>query len=185
MSMKITLNISERDLKQFRKAMKGARAAAKDADEAEIVKATREVIESLHPGVLPDFVRDRLPRLQAMCSMLEDEEWNLPDPERLKLLSALIYFGDPEDLIPDEMPGLGYLDDAIMIELVLRELRHVIEAYEDFCAFRDNYFRRFKIGTDAMTRRERVEARREQLHERMLRRTRRDKETAAIPAPLW
>lgn len=185
MSMKISLYISERDLKQFRKAMKGARAAAKDADETEIVKATREVIDSLHPGVLPDFVRERLPRLQAMCAMLEDEEWELPAAERLKLLSALIYFGDPEDLIPDDMPGLGYLDDAIMIELVLRELKHVIEAYSDFCEFRDNYFRRFKVGTDAVTRGERITARREQLHERMLRRTRRDKETAAVPAPLW
>jgi len=185
MSMKISLYISERDLKQFRKAMRGARAAAKDADEAEIVKATRDVIDSLHPGVLPDFVRDRLPRLQAMCAMLEDEEWALPTPERLKLLSALIYFGDPEDLIPDEMPGLGYLDDAIMIELVLRELKHVIEAYDDFCSFRDNYFRRFKVGTDAVTRRQRINTRREQLHERMLRRGQRDKETSAIPAPLW
>jgi uncharacterized membrane protein YkvA (DUF1232 family) len=185
MTMKISLYISERDLKQFRKAMRGARAAAKDADEAEIVKATREVMDSLHPGVLPDFVRERLPRLQAMCAMLEDEEWNLPAAERLKLLSALIYFGDPEDLIPDQMPGLGYLDDAIMIELVLRELKHVIEAYDDFCEFRDNYFRRFKVGTDAMTRRERVGARRNQLHERMARRMQRDRETAAIPAPLW
>ncbi len=185
MSMKISLYISERDLKQFRKAMKRATNQARDADEEEIVRATRDVLDTLHPGTLPDFVRERLPRLHAICSMLEDEEWKLPERERLKLLSALIYFGDPEDLIPDDMPGLGYLDDAIMIELVLRELRHVIEAYADFCEFRDNYFRRFKVGTDAVTRNERVEARRQQLHERMMRRMRRDRETDAAPAPLW
>ena len=29
------------------------------------------------------------------------------------ILGALVYFCDPEDLIPDNIPGLGYLDDAI------------------------------------------------------------------------
>lgn len=185
MSVKISLYITERDLGEFRKAMGRARDQARDADEQEIVRATLEVMDSLPPGVLPDFVRDRLPRLEAMCAMLEDRDWSLPDAERLKILSALIYFGDPEDLIPDAMPGLGYLDDAIMIELVLRELKHVIEAYTDFCEFRDNYFRRYKVGTDATTRAERLAARREQLHDRMQRRARRDRETAAAPAPLW
>ncbi len=52
------------------------------------------------------------------------------------MLAALAYVCDPEDIIPDEIPGIGLLDDAVMIELVLRELRHTIEAYEDFCAYR-------------------------------------------------
>lgn len=185
MSLKITLHISDSDQKQFRRAMKRAQETAKDTDEGDIVQATREIIEALQPGTLPDFVRDRLPRLRAMCDMLEDSEWQLPTRERMKLLSALVYFGDPEDLIPDDVPGLGYLDDAIMIELVFRELRHVIEAYADFCEFRDNYFRRYKVGTDAASRSDRVQARRKHLHERMYRRMRRDKESAATPAPLW
>ena len=53
------------------------------------------------------------------------------------MLNALAYFAEPDDLIPDQIPGLGFLDDAIMVELVVRELRHEIEAYEDFRVFRD------------------------------------------------
>ena len=39
-------------------------------------------------------------------------------------------------MIPDTIPVLGYIDDAIMIELVVKELRHEIEAFEDFSRYR-------------------------------------------------
>ena len=41
----------------------------------------------------------------------------------------------PDDRIPDRIPGVGYLDDAIMAEFAARELTHEIAAYE---AFREN-----------------------------------------------
>ena len=72
-----------------------------------------------------------------MIDMLSDIEWRLPHHEASRVLNALSYFCEPEDLIPDHIPGLGFLDDAIMIELVVRELKHEIEAYSDFCEYRD------------------------------------------------
>ena len=51
------------------------------------------------------------------------------------MLNVLAYFVDPDDLIPDRIPGLGYLDDAIMVELVLQELHHELDAYDKFCEF--------------------------------------------------
>ena len=68
--------------------------------------------------------------------MLGDADWPLSDAERSPVLAALAYVCDPEDIIPDEIPGIGLLDDAVMIELVFLELRHEIEAYEDFCRYR-------------------------------------------------
>jgi hypothetical protein len=68
--------------------------------------------------------------------MLEDEEWQLPDTERARVHPALAYFCEPCDLIPDHVTALGFLDDAIMVELVVEELRHELEAYDDFCRFR-------------------------------------------------
>jgi hypothetical protein len=72
----------------------------------------------------------------------------------------------------DAVPVLGFLDDAIMIELCMRELQHEIEAYEDFVAYRsDEAGRR---GVDVATlRTERVEwaeARRLELIDRMRKR---------------
>ena len=69
--------------------------------------------------------------------MLSDIEWRLPHQDATRVLNALAYFAEPEDLIPDHIPGLGFLDDAIMIELVVRELKHELEAYRDFCDYRE------------------------------------------------
>ena len=46
------------------------------------------------------------------------------------------------DLIHDETPVLGFLDDAIMIDLVARELRHEIRGYRDFHRYRTQLSRR-------------------------------------------
>jgi len=86
---------------------------------------------------------------------------------------TLAYFTEPEDLIPDHIPGLGFLDDAIMVELVVRELRHEIEAYQDFCEFRvREEMRRGRKNEDPVTREEWLRSRRRELHSRMRRRRR-------------
>jgi len=95
----------------------------------------------------------------------------LPTDDRERLLAMFVYFGDPEDILPDYIPVIGYLDDVIMIELVVRELQHVRDAYEDFCDFRDGYDKRFNTGHDAAVRRDRIDKKRQQLHQRMKRRT--------------
>ncbi|MCH8891349.1 MAG: DUF1232 domain-containing protein, partial [Myxococcales bacterium] len=84
-----------------------------------------------------------------------------------RILDAIAYFVDPDDLIPDRIPGIGYLDDAIMVELVACELAHEIEAYEDFCEYRKP-----RPKTDEPAR---LEARRKALQARMRRRSRRER----------
>jgi hypothetical protein len=88
-----------------------------------------------------------------------------------------IYFGDPEDIIPDDIPVIGYLDDVIVIELIMRELHHVREAYADFCVFRKSFDHEHGTSIDGAVRRDRIDRRRQQLHQRMQRRSSRRKST--------
>ena len=172
MSMRFSIELTDCDLQFFRKALKKSREAVRDADEADIIDAIGDVlaeIKSAQP--LPDFVAKRIPQLESMIHMLQDDEWKLPDQERERLLATFVYFADPEDILPDHIPVIGYLDDVIMIELVVRELHHVRDAYEDFCDFRDDYDKEFGSGHDAAVRRDRIDRKRQQLHQRMNRRT--------------
>ena len=68
--------------------------------------------------------------------MIRDEEWSLTEDERNSIRSALYYFVDPEDVIPDHIPGIGYLDDAMYAEIVIQELKVEIKLYQEFCQFR-------------------------------------------------
>lgn len=174
MPLKVSFEISEKDIRHFRREMRRALEAVRIADDEDIVAAARQSMQDVVKSNVPEFVRVRIDKLELLLAMIGDEEWALARKECEKVLSALAYFGDPDDMIPDHIPGLGFLDDAIMVELVLRELVHEIDAYQDFCEYRNNYARRFE-GDDPDLRGPRLRKTRERLVERLKRRNRRDK----------
>ena len=71
-----------------------------------------------------------------------------------------------------------------MIELVVRELHHAREAYDDFCDYRDNFDSRADNKQDNVIRRDRIDKKRQQLHQRMKRRLAKDRRAKKETA-LW
>lgn len=149
--------------------MKEARRTASRIPPEDIVAAAEELLLNIEESTAPGFIVDRLRKLKLMINMISDIEWRLPHQEATRVLNALAYFAEPEDLIPDDIPGLGFLDDAIMIELVVRELRHEVEAYQDFCEYRERLIE--EQGQKANPSREGwLDNRRKKLQKRMRRR---------------
>ena len=179
MSLRVTFELADSDLKHFKSIMREAREAATGKSQSEILDASRALLDSVGEIEVPEFISDRLNRIQNMIEMVEDPEWKLPPAESQRIVNALSYFSEPEDLIPDHVPGLGFLDDAIMVELVVRELRHDIDGYADFCRFRAvEEKRRAKSGQeeDAPTRESWLTTRRQELHSRIKDRRRTERE---------
>ena len=166
--MRISFELDENDLKHFRLIMNEARQAARRLAPEDIVAAAEEQLGEMPESGAPGFILERIEKLRLMIRMLSDIEWRLPHQEATRVLNALAYFAEPEDLIPDHIPGLGFLDDAIMIELVVRELRHEIEAYQDFCDYRERLAAKGE-GSSA-SREGWLDARRKELQARMRRR---------------
>ena len=171
--MRVVIDLSENDLEHFRDAMRRAREAAQHASMEDIVGAANKLLEETRNVPLPQFVAERLRKLEQMIQMVQDSAWHITDAERLEVASALAYFCDPEDAIPDHIPVLGFLDDAIMIELVVEELKHELDAYEDFCVYRTSPYADTD-GDGKVDRADWLAAREQELLERMRRRRSRD-----------
>ena len=176
MGMRVTIDLDNEDLKHFRLIMKEARSNSLRLQPEDIVAKADRLLSVVAEQKAPRFVRQRLEQLALMIRMLTDHEWRLPQKDSSRVLNALAYFTEPEDLIPDHVPGIGYLDDAIMIELVVRDLKHEIEAYEDFCDFRraGPPARGVKSKSSDLSRERWLEKRRQALLERMNRRRKSD-----------
>ena len=174
--MSITLNfeLNDRDLAHFEAAAERSRKAAEGKSAEEIVAAAVALLDDAQKTHIPDFIKSRLLRLDDMIAMVRDEAWALPEQDKDRVLSALMYFADPQDVIPDHVEVLGYLDDAVMIELSVRELKHELDAYDDFCDFRSREAER--RGADAATlgRTDWLDSRRDELIDRMHSRRERD-----------
>ena len=138
MSISLNFELNDRDLEHFHKAMAAAKESAKDRTTDDIVSCAGQLLADAAKVHIPDFIKARLLRLDDMIAMVRDEGWHLPDEDKARVMSALVYFCDPKDIIPDNVEVLGFLDDAVMIELCVRDLKHELDAYDDFCDYRQH-----------------------------------------------
>lgn len=168
MSLKVTFELEDKDLRFFRANMKAAKGSAKQVSDEEILQKAEQMVHEVKASSVPTFVMQRIEQLDALIDMARDEEWALASSERKNVLAALAYFADPQDIIPDNVPVLGYIDDAIMIELVVTELKHEIDAFNDFCRYRKEEQARNRNPN--LSRDEYLAIKRRELHGRMRRR---------------
>lgn len=164
MAFEVTFELKESDLDHFRDIMRKAQSEAAKLSEQEIINNAKNLSLEVKAEV-PEFVKQRLVKLETLVAMVEDAEWQIPEQERADVISALAYFSDPEDLVADHIPVLGFLDDAIMIELVAEELQPDIDAFEEFCAYREREQER--AGDSTITKDDWLDSKRRELHSRM------------------
>jgi uncharacterized membrane protein YkvA (DUF1232 family) len=136
-TFKINFSLEESDVAYFRKLFRDARKIAAGQDPGHIIKAVQDLILRVRETKrIPAFVSETVTVLEDLVKMIQDEDYELPKAPRAEVLAALAYFADPEDLIPDTVPGLGFLDDAIMIKIAEEEFRHELWGYRTFVKFR-------------------------------------------------
>ncbi len=172
MSLRVTLDFTEKDLDHFRNLARQAVASSEKVSRDQIIAGARELLKQVDETVKADYIRDRLGQLQVLIDMLEDEGWGMQDVGQKRVLAALAYFNNPEDLIPDHIPGLGFLDDAIMVELLCRELKPEIDAYRDFVQYRAAAAKRRGVDPSELNRSDFLKNREQALLARMRRRRR-------------
>jgi hypothetical protein len=180
--LRVSFNLDDADLQHFAAVVQQTHAMARRRSAQDIIAAARSVLEDSERAQLADFLVQRQQRLRLMLEMACDADWRLAAEDSQRLLNALACFGAPAS----QGATLNFLDHAIMIELVGRDLSHDLDAYRDFCKAR----KRLAAGgraaaTSRDSHRRWLEQRCAALQARIRQRRQRDLQRAASPMRRW
>lgn len=117
---------AERTLKR---GLGAAETLLEDADKTE--RFLQRLEKKLR--VIP-LAGENLAAIPVMASLLRSyvkkEYTDVPLGAILAVTSALLYFVSPADLIPDVVPGFGYLDDAAVAAVCWKLVRSDVAEYQ-------------------------------------------------------
>ena len=155
-SIKVTFTLGESDARYFRRLYHHAKKVARGHDAEIILKTAKTLVQTVRKTKrVPAFVTEAVENIDTLVRMLNDPDYKVAKNVREEVIAALAYFSNPYDLIPDNIPAFGFLDDAIMIKFVEDELKHDIWAYRKFCEFRNSAEQRpwTKVATGRLPQR--------------------------------
>lgn len=136
-SFKVSFTLDPEDVAYFKGLYDQAKRNASKEDREEIIRSAKKLIRSVRSSPkTPGFVEEAVQSLEDLIEMVEDGDWALPQSVSSRAVAALAYFANPEDVVPDHVPALGFLDDAIMIKIIEGEFENELWAFRKFRRFR-------------------------------------------------
>lgn len=115
--------------KEMEKNYTGAKELLKDEDKMEqfLQKLEKKLKKIPHAG-------EKLSKVPVLISLvrsyMKKEYTDLPKGTIIAIVSALMYFVSPVDIIPDSIPLIGYMDDAAIIATCWELVEKDVEAYQ-------------------------------------------------------
>lgn len=82
------------------------------------------------------ILSERLGRAELLRRMLDDGDWDVRADTRERARMLTSYLQQVDDLIPDDQPLVGHLDDALLVELSWPTFEGEFSDYADFCRYR-------------------------------------------------
>ena len=156
---KVTFTLDESDAEYFRSLYRKAKKGAADHDAEQIIQNARDVVTRVRASKkTPRFVIEAIEVLADLTDIIRDEAYAAPARVKGEVLAALAYFTNPEDLIPDHVPGLGFLDDALMVKFIEEEFKHELWGFRRFRDRRDSAEQRPWASPGSERLRERLDA---------------------------
>ena len=102
----------------------------------QVASAARELIDQRGDGFAPACIRQRMRRAGALDLMVTDPEWETLAVAQVAAAIVVNYLRDSFNLIPNGLPVVGRLDDAVMVETGWPMAADEVRNYLDFCRLR-------------------------------------------------
>lgn len=103
-------------------------ASVRPDDEARILASTEAKLRSASSALAA--AGTLLRNIRLLFRMLRDGSFHLSWASRGMILAALLYFVMPIDATPDVLPLVGYLDDSVVVGMVIKRLASEIDRYK-------------------------------------------------------
>ena len=109
------------DQEKQKKALQKAETMADEFDPEEAEQFARK-----HRGAkwYDDFV--------LLYAMVTDKKFKINKTAYIAIAGALAYVVLPIDVIPDFIPGVGFIDDIFVISIVMKSISDEIERYKSY-----------------------------------------------------
>ncbi|MDF4647327.1 YkvA family protein [Vibrio parahaemolyticus] len=110
---------------QEEKARKQFYEDIKDVDDADVEYASKkgnkklDQLDNNPPGALSKLWNDIKLMVNLITDYVKGDYTEVPWRVIAAITGAIVYFVSPIDVIPDFIPVVGYLDDALVIKLAL------------------------------------------------------------------
>jgi uncharacterized membrane protein YkvA (DUF1232 family) len=114
----------------FRKATAEAESCVKNPEQLrQLLMDAREKINHIPRGPFAETWPYLMGMIRLIREFHQGEYRDLSSPNLLTIIAAIIYFVSPFDLIPDSVPILGHIDDALVVRLALESVRADLDAF--------------------------------------------------------
>ena len=111
-----------------------------DFDKNKALEVAKNLSSKFKPEEVKEFIEKHkdlefIEDVKILFSMVTDSikgKYKIDSKTFLVIAGALAYAALPTDLIPDFIPGIGFIDDAFVIGWTMKTLKDEIENYKRF-----------------------------------------------------
>jgi uncharacterized membrane protein YkvA (DUF1232 family) len=108
-----------------------------DTQKEKVLKLSKELSSEFNEEEAEEFANKHTEEtwytnFKLLFDMIRDKEYVVDKKTYLMIAGALAYVVFPLDVIPDFIPGVGFLDDAFVLGFVIKQLQEEIYNYKRF-----------------------------------------------------
>lgn len=145
-----TLHFSEDDLRAFNECAARIAPGTPALGAEQMAGAARRLARAVGAGNESRFIQIRLRRAGEIRAILKDPAWKV-EPALVGAMQDLIgYLDGPTALVPMDVPAVGGLDRALLVDIAMESLRAELDEYADYCRYRAAEAERLSVPVQAV-----------------------------------
>lgn len=126
------IELANGSLRRFRQVADSLQSDMGAPDVDAIACAARNLTGQFSGMRRAPSIRLRLRALRALRTMASEDAWELAPAKRTQIALISDYAANADRLVPDDVPVIGGLDGAVLVELAWPALRLDLDDYLDF-----------------------------------------------------